>query len=284
MGAFCGGGPHLNVNEPVADGENYDRNRHVGTVRALMVVNDYAKTPNSLSCTIDGKHMEQLLQACGVTSVYRLYNDDCTKPRMRQAVAQVCRSCGPDDYFMMYYSGHGHYVKDLDGDEDDHQDEAFVCVDERGQIKVPNTLYIDDEFEQDMTSNLNPDTRVLLIADCCHSGTIADLEKAEYGKEAILLAGCMDKQTAGDLKRTQGGGIFTHSLLMAVERLARMGETECSVGRVFNETLEVDDTVFMSPQDIAIQCPSGFSPDGMAWPLVPQFPYTAPYVRPPPRR
>mmetsp|Transcript_54629 Transcript_54629/g.130367 ORF Transcript_54629/g.130367 Transcript_54629/m.130367 type:complete len:286 (-) Transcript_54629:168-1025(-) len=285
MGNFCMNLPHKNINKPVADGENYDRNRHVGDVKVLMVVNDYKNTPKSLSCGVDGQHMRQLLQACGVSSITSVLDNQCTKGRVRQAVRQVCSSCAPDDYFLFYYSGHGHFVRDLDGDEADHFDEAFVCVDEQGQIKIPQSLYIDDEFHDDMVAALHPDTRVLLITDCCHSGTIADLDKPDMeGREAILLAGCLDPQTSGDLKRTQGGGIFTHSLLLAVQRLSQMGETECSVGRVFNETLEVDDEVFLSPQDLAIQCCLGHSPDQMAWPLIPRAPYQAPYVRPPPPR
>merc|ERR1712113_824858 len=44
-------------------------------------------------------------------------------------------------------------------------------------------------------------------------------------------------------------------------------------------TVHEDDTVFRSEQDIQLRCGQGLTPDGMAWPLVPQAGYLAPMHR-----
>jgi hypothetical protein len=79
----------------------------------------------------------------------------------------------------MSYSGHGGQVPDFSGDEgleraDDFQDETLCLYD--GQI-------VDDELYA-LWAAFPADTRVLVISDCCHSGSnikarmIADMVKA----------------------------------------------------------------------------------------------------------
>jgi hypothetical protein len=80
------------------------------------------------------------------------------------------------DIFLMTYSGHGGQVPDFSGDEaleraDDFQDETLCLFD--GQL-------IDDELYA-LWAGFPADSRVLVISDCCHSGSnikqrmIADL-------------------------------------------------------------------------------------------------------------
>merc|ERR1711920_1130809 len=57
-----------------------------------------------------------------------------------------------------------------------------------------------------------------------------------------------------------------------------MGE-DYSVGMLFNGTLENDDKVFNSAQDITLKAVPGFSPDKMAWPLIPDVEYKAPLTQ-----
>merc|ERR1712007_133056 len=102
-----------------------------------------------------------------------------------------------------------------------------------------------------MGSYVHPDARVIVLADCCHSETIADLHKHEWAeREVISITGCMDCQTAGDVGE---GGIFTHSLLYAVEALQEL-RSEYSVGLLYNATVKEEEVVFRSKQNITIQC------------------------------
>ena len=70
------------------------------------------------------------------------------------------------DIFLMSYSGHGGQVPDFSGDEaleraDDFQDETLCLYD--GQI-------VDDELYA-LWAAFPADSRVLVVSDCCHSGS-----------------------------------------------------------------------------------------------------------------
>merc|ERR1711862_44243 len=124
-----------------------------------------------------------------------------------------------------------------------------------------------------ITSCIPRSTNILIISDCCHSATIADFNRPEWrGYRALSMSGCTDTQTSGD---TGVGGVFTHSLLMGIERISQR-QPSYSVGSLFREALDVDNEVFRSSQDITIQAAPGVDYD-MPWPLAPPGVYQAPY-------
>merc|ERR1712232_64320 len=182
----------------------------------LILALDYKRTSNPLTCSMDGRNMEQLARCCGVTDVVALYDDQCTKENALNAIREVAGRCDEDDYFIFYYSGHGTSMEDDDGDEEDGKDEAFCFVDAQGQISYDSCLR-DDDFAEAVCKSTSDSVRILILTDCCHSGTIADLDKDDWGdRHAISIAGCLDGQTSGDMGRC---GIFTHSLLLAIDQL-----------------------------------------------------------------
>jgi len=133
----------------------------------------------------------------------------------------------------------------------------------------------DDDFSELLLASFPKTTKILLISDCCHSGSIADFSKPNWkGRRAISISGCRHSQTSGD---TGNGGICTHAILLAVESLQSKGETKYSVGKLFNETLRKDDEVFNSPQDITIDSAIGVKQNDIDWPLVPKSQFTAPH-------
>mmetsp|Transcript_49341 Transcript_49341/g.104962 ORF Transcript_49341/g.104962 Transcript_49341/m.104962 type:complete len:296 (+) Transcript_49341:107-994(+) len=267
------------VNEPVSEEEAYlDEGRETGEIYVLICALDYKRTSNPLTCTIDGQNVQKLLSACGVPreNITVMYDEQCTKEAVLEAISEVGGQCGEGDYFVFYYSGHGTSIKDYSGDEADGKDEAFCFVTDQGQITY-DSLLSDDDFAEAVTSGVSDDAKIIILTDCCHSGTIADFKSGGWeNHKAISIAGCTDEQTSGDIGR---GGIFTHSMLLAIAELASQGETDYTVGRLYNTTLAKDDAVFNSAQDIAIQCSPGMLPKNMAWPLVPQGGYTPPYGR-----
>merc|ERR1719188_2223387 len=213
---------------------------------------------------MDGKNMITLAEKCGVSDVVAIWNDEAQKPKVERAIRDVASRCGPNDYFVFYYSGHGTGVKDFSGDEADSQDEALCFVK-------------DEELARLVVESTNAGTRVLILTDCCNSGTIADLTNEMCkGRDAVSIAGCTDEQWSGDMGR---GGIFTHSMLLAVDLLQRSGNSQYSVGLLYNATLQKDREVFNSQQDITIQTLPGAQADQMAWPLVPLADYTSPLSR-----
>lgn len=263
------------ANQPVKADANYERPASDGDVHLLIMALDYKQTDNPLTCSMDGRNMEVLAQACGVSDMVVMYNEQCTKEAVLQAISEVGSRVTEDDYFIIYYSGHGTSINDEDGDEDDGKDEAFCFVDANGQISM-DTLLTDDDFAEavcDATDD-SPSARILILTDCCHSGTIADLDKDCWAeREAISITGCLDSETSGDMGK---GGIFTHSLLLAVDQLSEAEQEEYSIGMVYNACLENDNKIFNSAQNITIQSSAAISPDKMAWPLIPSAGYKAP--------
>mmetsp|Transcript_64843 Transcript_64843/g.125102 ORF Transcript_64843/g.125102 Transcript_64843/m.125102 type:complete len:540 (-) Transcript_64843:38-1657(-) len=249
-----------------------------GTVRMLILALDYKGSGHDLTCTVDGDNMQALARASGVQDLTVAYNEQCTPANVRELVQAIGARCQPNDTFIFNFSGHGTSVTDTDGDEEDHQDEAYVLVDETGQINTDTALMTDDEFSEILVASIPKTTKILVISDCCHSGTIVDFAKPFWrGRKAISISGCRDAQTSGD---TGNGGICTHAILLAVDSLQSRGETRYSVAKLFNETLRKDDEVFDSAQDITIDSSVGVRQTDIDWPLVPKSPYTAPHSQP----
>jgi hypothetical protein len=110
---------------------------------------------------------------------------------------------------IIYYVGHGTGVIDTTGDESDHQDEAFVFDD---------GVIIDDELISHLAENKHPASKVILVTDACHSGTIWDIQsKTAKGKKLppsiISISAATDAQTAKQTTLNQKDqGIFTFNL------------------------------------------------------------------------
>lgn len=267
------------TNEHVDDTPAYDDSAPVaggsGDVYVVICALDYKQTSNPLSCSIDGRNMEALVRSCGIPeqNITAMYDEQCTKDNVSDVVRDIAGKCGANDYFIFYYSGHGTNLQDISGDEEDGEDEAFCFVTPDGQINFDSCMS-DDDFSELMTSSLDPDVKTIILTDCCHSGTIADFETGDWKeRKAISLTGCLDNQTSGDIGK---GGIFTHSMLLAIQELKQEGDDDYSVAKLYNMTVDKDDEVFHSKQDITMQCAPGFRPNSMAWPLVPDGSWTAP--------
>lgn len=247
--------------------------------RMIILALDYEGTSNPLTCTVDGGNMERLARQCGVQDLVYLKNNQCTKENVLEAIADVGSRCEEGDFFIFNYSGHGANVPDKDGDEDDGKDEALCLVTEDGKI-VWSEFLTDDDFAEAVCNAVDDDgVNILIMCDCCHSGTIGDFTDPVWGnKKAISMSGCKDDQTSGD---TGNGGIWTHGLLLAIEQMKLDNNDNYSVGQLYNVQRDKDDNVFHSRQDIELKCTSAVTDfDDMAWPLIPPGGYQAPYTGP----
>jgi len=260
-------------NENVAAELNCDPIPDDCTIHMIICALDYKQTSNPLTCTMDGDNMKKLAQQCQVEDLTVMYDEECTSDRVEDTIRDVASRVNDGDYFIFYYSGHGTSITDEDGDEADGSDEAFCFVDANGQISR-DTLMTDDEFAAIVTDCVPSGAKILILTDCCHSGTIADLNKSDWSNfEALSIAGCTDSQTSGDVGT---GGIFSHSMQLAIQKIQEEGDDAYSTGLLFNTTLAYDNAVFKSQQDITIQCTSSCRPDTIAWPLIPRDAYKSP--------
>jgi len=72
----------------------------------------------------------------------------------------------PGDIFLFTFAGHGTGKFDLHSTEPDHRDEALLLHDK---------LLWDNDLRLNIWPAFSRDVRVLMIADSCHSGTVAEL-------------------------------------------------------------------------------------------------------------
>jgi len=244
-------------------------------VHLLILALDYPGTGHELTCTADGNNIKKLAEASGVSDITMLQNNEANKENVLYHIQEVSARCEEGDYFVFNYSGHGANVKDKDGDEADGEDEALCLVTPEGELSWPDFL-TDDDFAEALTSNVPHGVKILILCDCCHSGTIGDFKSECWdGVTAISLSGCTDNETSGDTGR---GGIFTHAMLLAIEGLQKKGKDDYSVAQMYNAQLKMDDEVFDSAQDITMKWTREY--DGahhMAWPFVPTDTFVAPW-------
>ena len=130
---------------------------------ALIIgISDYApSTKNDLDgIERDTSKMKRLFESWGfqVTTLY-----DSQSMKIVDYLDDYAKKLGENDYFAFYYSGHGSYKKDENGDESDNRDETLVLSD--GTVNehlLDDTLY--EEFNKIKAKKI-------IFLDSCHSGT-----------------------------------------------------------------------------------------------------------------
>merc|ERR1719240_738751 len=101
------------------------------------------------------------------SNLISLYNNQGNKDNVLRAIQSMGQRCGP-----------GASVPDKDGDEVDGKDEALCLVTPDGKIDW-NGFMTDDELAAAMTTNIDEDAKIIILSDCCHSGTICDFRTAD---------------------------------------------------------------------------------------------------------
>lgn len=137
-------------------------------------------------------------------------------------------------FVWIHYSGHGSWVRDTNREELDGRDECLVPSD------FQTNGFIVDDMINPLLKNFNPKTRVILVFDCCHSGTMCDLKYSwpmDFKKpivenknslipsNVLSLSGCLDAQTAADAFNVLGDnkpiGALTGCLLLLLQKDAK---------------------------------------------------------------
>lgn len=149
-----------------------------GTKRAVLIGINYIGTESQLSgCHNDVLNMKRYLMAVhGFEELnMAILMDDGkhinpTRDNMMKALQDLAHSSRPGDTCILHYSGHGGYVRDENGDEEDRRDETLVPLDYNtaGQIR-------DDDLFKALVLKIPKDVLLMCLMDSCHSGTVLDL-------------------------------------------------------------------------------------------------------------
>lgn len=192
----------------------------MGIRRGILFGLNYTGTRHVLrGCVNDVSEMSRWLNGHGFTcNLYCDYDSTCA-----DAIVERLWELADDshreviDVAWIHYSGHGTSILDTSGDELDGKDECIVPSDMR---------LIPDDYLHRLFRRFHPRTRVIFIADCCHSGTIGDLPFTwDYDRfeatidnasaaaadephkvEVIVFSGCRDNQTSADAFLPYRGG------------------------------------------------------------------------------
>ncbi|THH32080.1 hypothetical protein EUX98_g2116 [Antrodiella citrinella] len=107
-------------------------------------------------------------------------HQDPTRENIMRAMKELVADAQPRDQFVFLFSGHGGQVPDLDGDEElDGLDEVIWPMDievKQGDDQYQKNYILDDDIRRILVDSLPPDTSLVMLFDCCHSGTAADLD------------------------------------------------------------------------------------------------------------
>ena len=211
----------------------------IGQVRMLVVALNYEGTDAPLTCIIDAKRITEAAQKAGVSDITSLYDNGETKgfpshEDVSQAIMDVGGRCGPGDYFVFYYSGHG------GSQPDEEAPTGLRCtLNLRTRDGGSEEYMWDHELASLVSGHLHEETKVLMMCDACHSGGIMDVDSSGvWGKRKVaVISGCMENQLSED---SGDGGVMTNALLKVIRRKSvnqlRM-HRGCSVQYVFNRVV-----------------------------------------------
>ena len=200
--------------------------------KAVLFGINYLRCDNNVrlkGCINDSRNMGSFLESKGynVEIVTDLVSDDgVTRDGIMSKLKSLVLESKREKYdkVWIHFSGHGCRLRDTSGDEIDGYDECLLPVDYElnGVITDDEIKRILDDFD---------DIEVVVIMDCCHSGTICDLQykngvmiRPSYNSKnsrILCISGCNDRQTSADAFNVRGKysytGAMTSCLLKVLE-------------------------------------------------------------------
>lgn len=114
-------------------------------------------------CEKDAEDIDSLAKSLGYKKRILLTTKKATRNNVLKAFKDAAKDLKKGDLFVIYYSGHGGQVTDVNGDEADAYDETWCLY--NGQL-------IDDEIYYAFSS-FKECVRIFMLSDSCHSGTVA---------------------------------------------------------------------------------------------------------------
>jgi hypothetical protein len=206
-----------------------------GRVRLISVALNYEGTDAPLGCRLDSERINRVAKRAGCKDIVKLYDDGSTakfpdRAGVAEAIREVGARCGPEDYFVFSYSGHGDSVENASAPTGV---DCLLCL--RTRDREDETM-VDDELATLITSAVGRHVRILVLVDACHSGGILDMDTPGLwtGRRVCCISGCKEGQLSKD---SGNGGVMTNALLQVLGKRKvkrRRAKRDLSVQFVFN--------------------------------------------------
>lgn len=204
----------------------------INNKKALLIGINYVNTPYALSgCVDDTNRMKDLLTQHGFNQ-FKILTDYTTikptKQNILNGLKHMIADAQAGDIIFFYFSGHGSYTYDRNGDETDGKDEMIISSDLQGVL--------DDEIKTILSTNMKREVTIVGLFDSCHSGTMFDLKfnyldsnnydkytendkVSECNGNVIMISGCMDIQTSAEaLIDNKVQGAMTWSFIECINK------------------------------------------------------------------
>lgn len=110
--------------------------------------------------------------------ILQLIDSEATKENILLSFDKLSERCQAGDVVYLHFSGHGQQITDLNGDEEDGFDEAWIPYDAKksyvsGEYEGENHL-TDDELNtlfSKLRVRVGARGKIIIVADACHSGS-----------------------------------------------------------------------------------------------------------------
>lgn len=203
--------------------------------KSLLIGINYYGTKYELNgCINDVKNMASRLAQNGFANKL-LLDDNSYKPTLNNILNQFISflsSAKPGDLLFFLFSGHGHFIRDKNGDEADGRDEVIITSD--------LNIIKDDVLKKIVHRYLRPGVTLVALFDSCYSGTIMDLkykylDSLNYNRNSIdnrqrdtpgnilCLSSSLDSEVSIDSNLgSKYGGAMTTALLSVLQTNERI--------------------------------------------------------------
>ena len=126
-------------------------------------------------------------------NIVALKNEQATCRAIKQQLEKLITTATKGDVIYIHFSGHGQQITDLNGDEADGKDEAFIPYDaqfsfKKGKYEGENHL-IDDQLNSylhRLRQRVGKEGKIIVIADACHSGDITRADEDELPQDLVV--------------------------------------------------------------------------------------------------
>jgi hypothetical protein len=176
---------------------------------AIIIGINYTGTPNELyGCINDANSIKEFINNKGYKNI-NVMTDltviKANKNNILDAFTRLLQQSLSGDIIFLFYSGHGTYTLDKNGDETTGYDQLIVPCD--------LNMIVDDELKNIIQTNLKKDVTLFAMFDSCFSGSVLDLKynfmdslnydsytennnELETNGHVLMISGCTDYQTS----------------------------------------------------------------------------------------